>query len=51
MAEAAAVMALLAGTIGKIAHEIYALQKTEVAEIEEPMLEGKVWLFDHAAQA
>ena len=42
MAEAASVMAMLAGTIGKIAHEIYILQKSEVAELEEPMPQGKV---------
>ena len=42
MAEAASVMAMLTGTIGKIAHEIYILQKSEVAELEEPMPEGKV---------
>ena len=29
-------------TIGKIAHEIYSLQKTEVAELEEPFSTGKV---------
>ncbi len=42
MVEAAAVMAMLAGTIGKIAHEIYILQKSEVAELEEPIPKGKV---------
>ncbi|HJO68765.1 MAG TPA: adenylosuccinate lyase [Rhodospirillales bacterium] len=42
MAEYAMVVALAVGTVGKIAHEIIALQKTEVAELEEPMPEGKV---------
>ncbi|MBT6095909.1 MAG: adenylosuccinate lyase [Rhodospirillaceae bacterium] len=42
MAEAASVMAMLAGTMGKIAHEVYVMQKTEVAELEEPMPPGKV---------
>lgn len=42
MAEAASVMAMIAGTMGKIAHEVYVLQKTEVAELEEPMPPGKV---------
>lgn len=42
MAEAAAVMAMLAGTMGKIANEVYMLQKTELAELEEPMPPGKV---------
>ena len=42
IAEAASVLAMLAGTMGKIAHEVYALQKTELAELEEPMPPGKV---------
>jgi adenylosuccinate lyase len=29
-------------TLGKIAHEIYCLQKTEVAELEEPFATGKI---------
>ena len=42
MAECASVMALIAGTMGKIANEVYMLTKTETAEIEEPMPPGKV---------
>ena len=41
-AEAASVMAMIAGTMGKIAHEVYVMQKTETAEVEEPMPPGKV---------
>ncbi len=33
---------MLAGTCGKIAHEVIALQKSEVMEVEEPWEEGKV---------
>ena len=33
---------MLAGTCGKMAHEIIALQKSEVMEVEEPWAEGKV---------
>lgn len=42
IAELACVLAICTGTIGKIAHEIYSLQKTEVAELEEPFAPGKV---------
>jgi 3-carboxy-cis,cis-muconate cycloisomerase len=42
IAELACVLAICTGTIGKIAHEIYALQKTETAELEEPFSIGKV---------
>lgn len=42
MAEYASVTAMIAGTMGKIAQEIYLLQKTELAEVEEPMPAGKV---------
>ena len=42
MAEAASVMAMVAGTMGKIAQEIFFMSKTELAELEEPMPEGKV---------
>lgn len=42
IAELACVLAICTGTIGKIAHEIYSLQKTEVAELEEPFAMGKV---------
>ncbi|MBX7235241.1 MAG: adenylosuccinate lyase [Caldilineales bacterium] len=42
LAEWGTVMGLLAATLGKIAHEIILLQKSEVAEIEEPYQRGKV---------
>jgi 3-carboxy-cis,cis-muconate cycloisomerase len=42
MAEVTCVLAICVATIGKIAHEIYNLQKTEVAELEEPFSVGKV---------
>jgi adenylosuccinate lyase len=42
IAEMACVLAICAGTLGKIAHEVYSLQKTETAELEEPFTEGKV---------
>lgn len=42
IAELACVLAICTGTIGKIAHEIYSLQKTETAELEEPFAPGKV---------
>jgi 3-carboxy-cis,cis-muconate cycloisomerase len=42
LAEWGTVMALLAATLGKIAHEIILLQKSEVAETEEPYQRGKV---------
>lgn len=35
-------LALVAGTMGKIAHEIANLQRTEMAELEEPHQPGKV---------
>ena len=41
-AELAAVLGICTSTIGKIAHEIYSLQKTETAELEEPFAPGKV---------
>ena len=41
-AELAAVLGICTSTIGKIAHEIYSLQKTETAELEEPFALGKV---------
>ena len=40
--EFASVAAMLAGTCGKIAHEIILLQKSEVMEVEEPWNEGKI---------
>jgi len=42
MAELICVMAIACGTAGKIAHEIFSLQKTETAELEEPFATGKV---------
>ncbi len=42
MAEYVSVLALVAATMGKIAHEIILLQKSEVAEVEEPYQRGKV---------
>lgn len=42
MAEAAGVIAMIAGTMGKIAREVYILQSTELSELEEPMPAGKV---------
>ena len=42
MAEITCVLAMCVASIGKIAHEIYSLQKTEVAELEEPFSTGKV---------
>ena len=41
-AEFVSVLGLVASTMGKIAHEIILLQKSEVAEIEEPYKRGKV---------
>jgi adenylosuccinate lyase len=42
LAEFVSVLALIAATMGKMAHEIILLQKTEVAEVEEPFQSGKV---------
>lgn len=42
MAEYASVTAMIAGTMGKIAQELYLLQQSELAEVEEPMPAGKV---------
>jgi adenylosuccinate lyase len=41
-AEVAALLTLTAGTLEKIAGEIYRLQSTEYGEVEEPFFEGKV---------
>ncbi|PIW28800.1 MAG: adenylosuccinate lyase [Rhodospirillales bacterium CG15_BIG_FIL_POST_REV_8_21_14_020_66_15] len=35
-------LALVAGTMGRIAHEVATLQRTELAELEEPHQPGKV---------
>ena len=42
LAELACVLALAAGTAGKIANEVIALQKTEILELQEPWHHGKV---------
>ena len=41
-AEFASVLALCAGTLGRINHEILTLQRTEILELEEPFFMGKV---------
>ena len=41
-AEFVSVLALLAGTLGRINHEIFSLQHTEILELEEPFFMGKV---------
>lgn len=41
-AEFASTLAICAGTLGKIAHEILTLQRTEILELEEPFFMGKV---------
>ncbi|MAS37807.1 MAG: adenylosuccinate lyase [Anaerolineaceae bacterium] len=42
LAEFAGIIAQICATMGKIAHEIIDLQKTEFAEVEEPFEMGKV---------
>lgn len=41
-AEFTQVLALCAGTIGRITHEILTLQRSEILELEEPFFMGKV---------
>jgi adenylosuccinate lyase len=41
-AEFASILGMIAATMGKIAHEVILLQKTETAEVEEPFNTGKV---------
>jgi 3-carboxy-cis,cis-muconate cycloisomerase len=41
-AEYVSVLAMIAMTMSKIAHEVLLLQKSEVAELEEPYVRGKV---------
>jgi len=41
-AEFACLVAMIAGTLGKIANEIYSLQRTEIAEVKEPLPEGRI---------
>ena len=42
LAEFASLLGMMAATAGKMAHEIINLQRTELAEAEEPFNEGKV---------
>ena len=42
MAEYVSTLAIMAGTIGRIAREILSLQRTEICEVEEPFFMGKV---------
>jgi 3-carboxy-cis,cis-muconate cycloisomerase len=42
MAEAAALFALIGGTLGRIAGEVAALQASEVGELEEPFAPGQI---------
>lgn len=42
IAEAMSLFGLITATIGKIANEIVNLQRTEIAELEEPFVMGKV---------
>lgn len=41
-AEFVAILGLIAATMGKMANEVINLQRTEVAEVEEPFVMGKV---------
>lgn len=40
--EYASVIALISGSLGKIANEFYNLMRTEINEVEEPFSEGKI---------
>ena len=42
LAEFAAILSLVSASMGKIAHEVISLQRTEIAEVEEPFNEGKI---------
>lgn len=42
IAELMAILAICISTVGKIANEIYHLQRTEIAELEEPFPKGKI---------
>ncbi len=42
IAEVACLLVQVAGTLGKIANEIYNLQRTEINEVREPFYTGKV---------
>ena len=41
-AEFVSVLALCAGTLGRINHEIFTLQRSEILELEEPFFMGKI---------
>jgi adenylosuccinate lyase len=42
IAEFISILALISGTVAKIAHEVLTLQRTEIGELEEPFFMGKV---------
>lgn len=42
LVEIANILAMIAGTLGKIGNEVYSLQKTEVSELAEPFAMGMV---------
>lgn len=42
IAEYVSLLALISGTISRIAHEILSLQRTEICEVEEPFFMGKI---------
>ena len=42
LTEFASLLGMMAATTGKIAHEVISLQRTEIAEVEEPFNEGKI---------
>jgi adenylosuccinate lyase len=42
LAEFAGLLGLISASMGKIAHEVISLQRTEIGEVEEPFNEGKV---------
>lgn len=42
IAEYVSLLAIIAGTIGRISREILSLQRTEICEVEEPFFMGKV---------
>lgn len=42
IAEYVSLLALISGSLGRIAHEILSLQRTEICEVEEPFFMGKI---------
>ncbi len=42
IAEGMSILGMICGTLGKIANEVINLQRTEIAELEEPFVMGKV---------